>query len=562
MAAAQSAPAVIPGQTPSEVDPSRQVVPPSPRQIDPVAVAQQQPCSFAGQGRITLTRIVTEGATLVPADDITAATAGLLNVEQDLAVLCTARDRVAQLYAERGEALVRVDLPQQRISGGVLVLKVTEGAIARTTLRNAEALGPSAVLAQRYLSALETGNATRWQSIERAFILTRELPGSAVDFSIRSARDIGPAALDAVATFGPRRKVDIALAGQNFGSGELGRVNGLLRIDFNGFTSLGERTSIVASSSANGNQRVFQLLEEVRVGSNGLTLTGDVAYGQSRPGGALEALDLDGESVVGRVGARFPLVRQRGRAVDVGARIEFVDQKNALGFLEAIGGAPVLLSRENLRIVSAEIAGQWAPRAMRNLSLAAGLEVRQGLAGLGATDRNDPLRSRSDARPDFTSIRGNLGLRKDFVSAGAMWPWLSAQVSGQWSPHGLPAYEEFQIGNYTVGRGYDPGAASGDRAIGVQLEGGLDLAARVLPALFGHDAALGMFGFFDAARLWNVDPTSYDARISSFGGGLRLRGTLTQINVFYARPRTEPLPLAGKPGGRLLVSLTRNFSVR
>jgi hemolysin activation/secretion protein len=140
-------------------------------------------------------------------------------------------------------------------------------------------------------------------------------------------------------------------------------------------------------------------------------------------------------------------------------------------------------------------------------------------------------------------------------------PWLSASLSGQWSPHGLPAYEEYQIGNYTVGRGYDPGAASGDRGLGMQLEAGAEVPVRGLSRVLG-DTSLGLFGFYDTARVWNEDPLSYDSTIASVGGGVRMRFPRTQLSLFYADPLKRPFPSAEKPRGRLLVTLTRTFSIR
>ena len=122
----------------------------------------------------------------------------------------------------------------------------------------------------------------------------------------------------------------------------------------------------------------------------------------------------------------------------------------------------------------------------------------------------------------------------------------------------LLAYEEYQIGNYTVGRGYDPGSASGDRVEGVQTEIGWDLKV-------GPDAAgltLEPFGFYDAARIVNYDAGGYDSRISSYGGGFRVFSSAWKLrfDLFYGKPQDPPLPGAKTPDGRALVELTKVFS--
>jgi hemolysin activation/secretion protein len=542
------------GQTREEVDPARQAPPVQAPTIDPAALAEARACPFAGQGRVTLSRIEVAGATLVPKDELDRAVTDLVGVDSDLGVLCTARDRIAHVYAQRGEALARVDLPEQRVSDGVLTLQVTEGRIVRTTLQKAEALGPASSLAAGYLGALETGGATSWPEVERAFLLTREIPGNEVNFSIRRAEDGGANGLEAVAAFAPRRKLDLSLSGQNFGSAQLDREGLSLRIDANSFTGLGERTSLVLFSTLEGTQRVFQLLEEVRVGREGLVLLGDVAYGETKPEGALAPLEIEGRSLVARLGFRYPVVRARAASLDLGGRFELIDQKNDLGFLRGPDGGPIPLFEENLRVLAAEASGRWQPVLYPGLVTGLNVELRKGLDMIGSSKAGDELLSRAEGRPDFTSLRFQIATRYNFWGLKPFGPYASLTSSAQWSPHALPAYEEFQVGNYTIGRGYDPGAASGDRAVAAQLEAGWEVP--VAPAI------LTAFGFADVAKLWNEDSLGYDSRPWSFGAGFRARARFGQLSLVYAAPQTRPFPGAAKPADRLLVSFSTNYSIR
>ena len=548
--------------TRQEIDAASRTPALQPRAIDPVTAAQAQGCPFTAKGTVTLKRVNVTGATLVPQEDIKASVADLLGKQSDLAVLCEARDRVAQLYAARGESLARVDIPEQRISDGILALAVTEGRIVDTEIRNAGAAGPAAGRIAGYFAPLEASDAARWGDVERAFLLAREIPGIDAGFSIRRAGDGTPNGLLAVAALGPRRLFDITLNGHNLGSHELGREGGSVRVDANSFTPLAERTSFIVSTSSNGAQRVFQFLEEFRVGRSGTAIFGDLAYSESKPKGALEALDLEGRAWVGRFGARYPLVRSRALSSDVSAKLEFIDQKNDLGFFTGPGSEPLTLFRDELRVLAAKLLNRWQPLSLDGLAVSTELELRKGIDGLGASDSGDPLLSRANARPDFVAARFGASARFVAATSGPLVPWVLANLSGQWSPHGLPAYEEYQIGNYTVGRGYDPGAASGDRGIGLQLEAGVDLSVRGLPTALGGGASLGLFGFYDTAKIWNDDPLSYDSRIASLGGGVRIRFPRTHLSLFYADPRKPPFASAEKPDGRALVTLTRTFSIR
>ena len=55
---------------------------------------------------------------------------------------------------------------------------------------------------------------------------------------------------------------------------------------------------------------------------------------------------------------------------------------------------------------------------------------------------------------------------------------LGARAQYAWKP--LLSFEEFSAGNYTVGRGYDPGALLGDRGFGTQAE--IRFGSRIPPS--------------------------------------------------------------------------------
>ena len=103
------------------------------------------------------------------------------------------------------------------------------------------------------------------------------------------------------------------------------------------------------------------------------------------------------------------------------------------------------------------------------------LELRQGLSGLGASDNCQPL---SDCLAPNVPISSFTADPSSFVARleGAVefrpMPQFTVAVAplAQWSDGPLLAYEQASLGNYTIGRGFDPGVALGDRALGGSLE--------------------------------------------------------------------------------------------
>ena len=71
-----------------------------------------------------------------------------------------------------------------------------------------------------------------------------------------------------------------------------------------------------------------------------------------------------------------------------------------------------------------------------------------------------------------------------------------------------------------------------------------------------------VFGFVDAAKLWNQDAFGYDSRPWSVGAGVRARTRRGQVSLVYAAPQNAPFPGAVRPKDRLLLSLSTTFSFR
>jgi hemolysin activation/secretion protein len=132
---------------------------------------------------------------------------------------------------------------------------------------------------------------------------------------------------------------------------------------------------------------------------------------------------------------------------------------------------------------------------------------------------------------------------------------LALGVRGQLTNQPLLSFEEFSAGNYTVGRGYDPGSLLGDRGIGMQAE------IRVGSAVPARErsAATEGYAFFDYARISNrdrlfVQDTARD--LSSVGAGVRISYDRFRFDTALAVPLQRVGLFDRKPDPRILVALT------
>lgn len=385
---------------------------------------------------------------------------------------------------------------------------------------------------------------------ERILLLTSDIPGVEVRLTLAPAGTTpGELIGELTVLYQPYRLLGNA---NNYGSRQLGRETAYARGEFYGLTGASDLTYIAASTTVDfDEQQVVQAGHRFGTGEGGLTFGGDLAYAWSRPDlsdfDPSGVLDLRSRSLIGRLEAMMPMVRSRRTSVNVRGGLEILEQRTRSGF--------GLLSRDKLRVAFLRAETGFNEPLFSGdsaYSLRGALELRKGLDILGASERFSLRSSRFEGDPTALVVQGELG------GVAALSPIfsLALDAEGQWSDNPLLNFEEYSVGNYTIGRGYDPGAVTADRAIAVRPE----VRARVLQSRRGR---VDLFGFYDNVWLWNLDRQSSEdgRRIASWGGGVRaLLEPYFIAEATYARPEHRPQLLGPKPPERLLLSLTTLFS--
>ena len=536
----------VPGASAQELNPAARVPRPIPRDQDIFAPEQAGPCPLENSTvQVTLNSVTFRGATAVSAADLASAYSEDLGKPQSVAVVCAIRDRAARIMFDRG-VLARVEIPEQRISGGALVLEVIEAHVVNVRVRGD--IGPAQAAVERYVEKLRGMAPFDMRKAQRYLLLASDVPGVRVRAAVKPSAtgERGAVDIDVSVT---RDAVNVVANVQNLGSHAAGPWAGLVRADLMSMTSLGENTSLVAYHTLNQDEQwVLQLSEAVRLGSDGWVGRGSAVYGESRPGGAVSALDLKSKSVVGNLEAAYPLVRMRRVNFNLAGGLDLINQDTE------IGGAG-LLSRDKLRVAYLRADGDLRTRALDHLvQLDGAVTVRKGLSGLGASDSGSTLITRAFAKPDAWLVRG-VGnaetLLADRLSA-------NIRVQAQYAGDALLPYEQISLGNLSVGRGYDPAAVLGDSGAGAAFEvhyGPLQLHPRILAA---------PFAFFDVGYVHNNDTAlsglPKGRTLRSVGAGVTLRlANRANLELTYAHPLDAVVAGGKRRDDRLLVSLTASI---
>jgi hypothetical protein len=108
---------------------------------------------------VNLNSVTFRGATAVSDAELRDAYAEFLGKSQPVSVICAIRDRAARIVFDRG-ILARVEIPEQRIAGGALVLEVIEAHVVNVRVRGD--VGPAQAVIERYAEKLRGMSRSTW----------------------------------------------------------------------------------------------------------------------------------------------------------------------------------------------------------------------------------------------------------------------------------------------------------------------------------------------------------------------------------------------------------------
>jgi hemolysin activation/secretion protein len=451
--------------------------------------------------------------------------------------------------------LARVEIPVQTISDGHLKLDITAAHIASVQVKGDA--GPAQAKVEDLIENLRGMTPFDIRKAQRYLFLVSDLPGIRVQAALKPASG-GPGAVDLIVTVS-RKPIDEVVNIENLNSEALGSFGGLVRVDLNGFTALGERTTLIGYTSfVAGDQYILQGVEEFRLGNEGLIGRLSFSYGDSHPEGDLAPLKLEGQSYVGSIGLTYPLLRSRRQDINLSAGLDYINQ------LTTVNDGMNILSKDKLSVVYVKVDGRQAWRRLGYMpqgQISGGIEFRQGVDLFDSSHAgNANLLSRTDGQPDFGLVRADGRMDLQWL------PQFSTRIAfaGQFTDRVLLAYEDFTVGNLSIGRGYDPSALTGDRGISGSFEPHLGPFHSVPgnPKLaLPEGVTVTGFGFYDIAHVQNLSSGSQDRTVRSLGGGLTFQlAARVRLETTYAHTLDTVAPnISKRPADRLFVNLTASF---
>ncbi len=532
---------------------------------------ERAPCPLSApqfaQLRFTLTDANFTGLDAIDPAIVKPAYADLVGQVLSVAAICDIRDRAATLLRQSGY-LAAVQVPVQEIDGGVVRFDVVLARMVSVQIRGET--GPSGRQLEKYIDRLAQQGIFNVNEAERYLLLARDIPGLDVRLVLQPApREQGSqsgqvAPGDVVGVFNVSHTPIFADANiQNLGSKSVGRFGGLARIRVNGITGLGDETTLSFYTTEDfDEQQVLQAGHEMRLGSEGLRLGVNGTFAWSTPD--VFGPDLfDSETTIVSAYAAYPFRRSQTSNLFGTAGFDFIDQD--------VQFADLPLTKDRLRVAfarldfnridSASLSGRNGYSAQEpRFAFAGSVELRQGLGIVGASDGCGPAfvrcigagavpPSRLDGDPTALVLRaeGQMDYRPSPLLKFSLKPRV------QYSPDALFSYEQVSGGNYTAGRGYDPGSVIGDSGFGGQFEVAYgSLVPRTLRGI-----ALQPYVFADWMSAYSKNIPGDPQTISSAGAGVRATlGRLASLDIYGAVPLEKAPFQASRGDFRLLMNLS------
>lgn len=502
----------------------------------------------AAEIRFTLNDIRLTGVTAYKTTELRPLYSAMLGRDVSIADLYALADALTVKYRNDGYILSQVILPDQDIVNGVVTLQVIEGFIEAVDITGTDAA--TRKLAHSYTKRLTKQRPLRLLDLEHTLNLINALPGIRAESVL--APSVGTfAAADLYITL-RRTYWQGQVSLDNYGSRYLGPYQASAAVVTNGLLGDSERMMLQLGIAPHGRDETEMTFGSFSYtqpwGRWGTMVESMSSYALTNPGYTLRPFDVEGTSFSSSVTLRQPLILRRAFTLSGWAGLEHQDvqTENNLGDLRLDS---LRMVRGGVDIGSGDtlFGGGWT---------AAQITYSQGLNTIDSSQPGDPGLTRAEGNPQFKKWTAEV------VRQQALTPHLSltTAIRGQISDDPLLSSEEIGLGGFGTGygRGYDPSEVTGDQGVMGKLEVTYrnTTATPLLPAY-------EVYGFYDAGRVWNTNPTDDSLQrdsLAAAGGGVRLTLPLnTQADVTIATPLTRRVSAHNDKDTRVFFSLSKGF---
>lgn len=458
--------------------------------------------------RFDITRFDVRGNTLLPALELEQSVAPFVGAQRDFSDVAKAQEALEDVFHRHGYQLVRVNLPEQELNGGVVVLEVVQVRVGTVTVTGNQHFSEANV--RQSLPGLQEGVSPDLTAVSKSLKLANENPAKQTVMKLKSSA--ADNSVDADVQVNDESPWSAALNLDNGGAKETGR------------TYVG---AVLQNANLFGRDQVMSLqytttLEKPeRVSVYGL--------GYHLPlyalGDSLDFFTSYSDVDSGTVTAGIFDLAVSGRGTVFGSRynqnlatvgnyqskliygVDYRAYKSSLELFDEQLGNDI-----TVHPVSLGYQGTWV-RLDGDANV--GLSLLHNIPGGSKGQQRDFDLARAHARDDYTALRFATSITQILPAA---WQ-LRAALNGQYTKDALVPGEQFGAGGVASVRGFREREVSNDSGVVGNLE------AYTPPLCLGGSWQCRALAFYDVGYLTRNDalPGEFEhVNLSSTGLGVRL----------------------------------------
>lgn len=399
-----------------------------------------------GAQKVLVRRFVLQGASAFAPAELQRVLASYTGRELSFDELQQACNAITAFYREHGYFVASAVLPAQEIGNGEVTIQVLEGRVSKVTPVAGANVRLQPDIARRYLDALvPAGQPVQEDRLERALLLTQDLPGMGARAELSKGQGLGESELAVQLTEGPLASGAVSLDNSSNRYTGATRLSGNLAL--NDLGGLGGQLSLLASTAGDG-FRYGRAGYVAPVGSSGLKAGAAISRMRYKLGEEFAALDAHGTASVSQVIATYPLLRTRSTNLQLRAGF---DDKRYENFANG-----VQTSDKHVQVLPLAVSFS---RQQDDAMTQASLELSLGHLDLGSNTASlDADAAGPHTAGRFTHLGYSLG-RFQRLSGNL---GLMLNASGQFASRNLESGEKISLGGPGRVRAYPAGEASGD----------------------------------------------------------------------------------------------------
>nr|WP_322665050.1 ShlB/FhaC/HecB family hemolysin secretion/activation protein [Dendronalium sp. ChiSLP03b] len=476
-------------------------LPPQQPPLQPTPTPEASPTPTSESIRVE--KIQVTGSTIFNAETLNAITKPVEGRSVTLDELSNVANAITQLYLNQGYITSRAILVDQKITNGVVEIRVIEGSLEKIEIQGTKRLNPNYVRSRILLGA---GKPLATANLEDQLRLLRTDPlFSNVEASLRPGTNLGQSILVVRVTEADPFYGILSI--DNYSPPSIGSERLGVSAAYRNLTGMGDEIAASYYRTTQGGSNIYDFSYRVPLNAMNGTLQLRTSINNNEViQGEFKSFDISGESQLYEINYRQPLMRSPreefalsiGFAVQNGQTFTFAGP-TPFGFGPDVeGNSRTRVIKFGQDYVRRDTQGAWALRSLFSL----GIDV------FDATINSDPV---PDGR--FFSWLAQVQ-RVQRLNENNL---LIAQAEVQLTPNALLPSQQFVVGGGQSVRGYRQNVRAGDNGVRFSLEDRFTVQRDS-----AGNSTLQFAPFFDLAYIWNVNDNPNSLQRQKFLAGLGL----------------------------------------